>query len=218
MALLVHAQFQTGWTTLSPWNSLRPMPVQALRYGAMILIDLEKVALHPALKRGPEGRLGPQRRNSGGPKAQAAGPRRLLHHATPGRTNSVGEGRSHPHGPRPTQGVEGDGWQGGVRATRQLGHSPPGHGMTQLMSSANLPLPPIAFNSLNWAWAVRMAPAFSDAVASPRSRVTKRATRTGCLSFRASTIPRLRSETTFHSSLRAGCRAIFPRSMRITGP
>ena len=46
----------------------------------------------------------------------------------------------------------------------------PGGGITQLTSSANPPFPPIAFNSFSWAWAVRMAPAFSDAVASPRRR------------------------------------------------
>ena len=36
----------------------------------------------------------------------------------------------------------------------------------------------------------------------------------GCLSFRDSTIPPLRSDTTFHSSLRAGCRVTISRSMR----
>ena len=61
---------------------------------------------------------------------------------------------------------------------------------------------------------VRMAPAFSDAVASPRRRAMKRATRFGCLSLRASTIPTLRSDMTLHSSLRAGCRAPFSRSIK----
>ena len=49
----------------------------------------------------------------------------------------------------------------------------PGGGMTQSASSANPPFPPIAFNFLSCAWAVRMAPAFSDAVASPRRRTMK---------------------------------------------
>ena len=78
-------------------------------------------------------------------------------------------------------------------------------------------LSPIAFNSLSCAWAVRMPPAFSDAVASPRRRAMKRATWTGCLSLRASTIPTLRSDTTLNSSLRAGCRATFSRSIRRSG-
>ena len=90
----------------------------------------------------------------------------------------------------------------------------PGGGMTQLASSANPPFPPLAFNSLSCAWAVRMASAFSDAVASTRRRAMKRATTTSCLSLRASTIPTLRSDTTFHSYLKAGCRATFSRSIR----
>ena len=91
-----------------------------------------------------------------------------------------------------------------------------GGGMTLLASSANPPFPPITFDSLSCAWAVRMAPAFSDAVASPRRRAMKRATRTGCLSLRAFTIPRLRSYTTLHSSLRAGCRR--PSRGQLEGP
>ena len=42
----------------------------------------------------------------------------------------------------------------------------------------------------------------------------KRATRTGCLSLRSSTFPTLRSDTTLHCSLRAGCRATFSRPIR----
>ena len=84
----------------------------------------------PSSQGGVEGRLGPQPRNSGGPKAQAAGPRRPLRHATPRRGDSVGKGRSHPHGPRPIQRVEGDGGQGQVRGTHQLGHTVARGGMT----------------------------------------------------------------------------------------
>ncbi|CAN0040507.1 unnamed protein product, partial [Ascophyllum nodosum] len=72
-----------------------------------------------------EGRLRPQRRNSGGPQAQAAGLRHPVHRATPKRGTNIGGGRSYPHGPRPTQGVEGDRGQGRIRGTRQLGHSLP---------------------------------------------------------------------------------------------
>ena len=79
----------------------------------------------PSPQRGVEGRIRPQRRNSGGPEAQAAGPCRPLYRTTPGRGDSVGKGWSHPYDPRSTQGVEGDGEQGRVRGTRQLGHSSP---------------------------------------------------------------------------------------------
>ena len=72
-----------------------------------------------------KGRIRPQRRNSGDPQAQAAGPRRPLNRMTPGRGDSVREGRSYLYGPRATQRVEGDGGRGRVRGTRQLGHSPP---------------------------------------------------------------------------------------------
>ena len=71
-----------------------------------------------------EGRIRPQRRNSGSPQAQAAGPRRPLHRTTPGRGESVGEGRSHPYGLRSTQGVEVNRGQERVRETHQLSHSP----------------------------------------------------------------------------------------------
>ena len=51
---------------------------------------------------GGKGRIRPQRRSSRRPQVQAAGPRRPLHRTTPGRGDSVGEGRSHPYGPRAT--------------------------------------------------------------------------------------------------------------------
>ena len=79
----------------------------------------------PNPQRGMEGRIRPQRRDSGGPKAQVAGPLRPLYRTTPGRGNIVGEDRSHPYGPRSTQGVEGDEGQERVRGSRQLDHPPP---------------------------------------------------------------------------------------------
>ena len=94
----------------------------------------------------------------------------------------------------------------------------PGGETTQWASSANPPFPPITFNSISCAWAVRMAPALSDADASPRRRAMKRATRTSCVSLRASTTPTLSSDTTFHSSLRAGCRAPLRGRLKGSGP
>ena len=134
----VRAQSQTGWAT---FVAMKDAFDQCL-YRPQVEVAGEVLRAPgpsnrpregrpaPSPQQGVEGRIRPQRRNSGGPQAQVAGPRRPLYRKTPGRGDSVGEGRGHPHGPRATEGVEGDGGKGGFAELANWVVPPPGHGST----------------------------------------------------------------------------------------
>ena len=115
----------------------RPVPVQAssaqvevareVLRARDLLIDLEKVALHPAVNEEWKVVFDLKVRIE---EALTLKQPILVAFFIARRLggDSVGEGRIHPYGPHSTQGVEANGGQGRVRGTRQLGQSPPGRG------------------------------------------------------------------------------------------
>ena len=154
VTLPVHARFQIGWVTcVAMKRRLRPVPVPTSSAGSTGCATGPRPSPRPREGRpapspqgGVENPIRPQRRNSGGPQAQAAGPRRALHRTPRGRGDIVEEGRSYPHGPRPSQGVEGNGGQGRVRGIREMSYSPPRPrfdlgSATRVRSSPPLPQP-----------------------------------------------------------------------------